>query len=103
MMPSNIPPEQQVKIDFDSEEYSSEVKALKPAVFIEGKSYCCLYGPDLAAGIMGCGDTPEEALHDWEANLHERIKNAKQDPQNGDEVVFNAIDTLKIIRGLDDV
>ena len=102
MMSSNIPPEQQIKIDFDREEYSSEVKALKPAVFIEGNGYCCLYGPDLPSGIVGYGDTPAEALRDWEANLHERIKNIKQDQQNDDEVVLNAIETLKIIKGLDD-
>jgi hypothetical protein len=78
MKQMNIDTEQIVQV-----EYTGAAIALKPVVFKDGDSYCCILGPDPQQGIFGCGDTPEEALSEWEAALQARLKNANQD----DEVV----------------
>jgi hypothetical protein len=78
MKQMNIDPEQIVEA-----EYTGAAIALKPIVFKDGDSYCCVLGPDPQQGVFGCGDTPAEALAEWETNLQLRLKNANQD----DEVV----------------
>lgn len=35
----------------------------------EGDSYCCILGPDPQTGIVGCADTPEGAVKDWDETL----------------------------------
>jgi hypothetical protein len=67
----NIPKDQIVQV-----EYLGASEVLKPVVFKEGDSYCCLLGPDPQAGVFGCGDTPMEALSDWDANLQARLRSA---------------------------
>ena len=34
----------------------------------DGTKWCALYGPDLAEGISGFGDTPDEAMRDFDQN-----------------------------------
>lgn len=53
--------------------------ALRPVVFKEGNGYCCLLGPDPQTGVMGCGDTPEAAIADWDARLRVHLANAGDD------------------------
>jgi hypothetical protein len=68
-----IDEQKQVPIDFDAEDLAYEIRELRPVVFEDGGSYCCLLGPDPQAGIFGCGDTPEQALSDWQQHLKERM------------------------------
>jgi hypothetical protein len=56
---------------------------LKPVVFKEGTGYCCILGADPQTGVMGCGDTPEAALADWDSQLKKRLAKAA----DNDEVV----------------
>lgn len=53
--------------------------ALKPVVFHEGNAYCCILGPDPVEGVFGCGDTPAEAVADWDETLQLRLKEAGAD------------------------
>jgi hypothetical protein len=46
---------------------------LHPVVFTEGDKYCCLLGPNPQAGVMGCGDTAEQSVSDWDDRLKERL------------------------------
>jgi hypothetical protein len=71
-------------------EYTGAAVALKPVVFKEGNSYCCILGPDPQMGVFGSGDTPAEALEDWEAQLQLRLKRADQD----DEIVQLVMKTI---------
>jgi hypothetical protein len=39
---------------------------LKPKITKDGNEWCVLYGEDLQSGIAGFGNTPHEAVMDWE-------------------------------------
>lgn len=80
-----IPKEQIIEV-----EYTGAAVALQPVVFAEGDSYCCLLGPDPQAGVFGCGDSPDEALKDWDKNLQERLLNGSDD----DEVFTHVKDVI---------
>jgi hypothetical protein len=64
-------------------ELTGPAKLLKPIVFREGEMYCCLLGPNPQTGVMGCGDTADESVRDWDDRLKEHLSNAGED----DEVV----------------
>lgn len=40
----------------------------KPNVYLDGDSWCALHGEDLQVGVAGFGDTPEEAVAEYEKN-----------------------------------
>ncbi len=63
---------------------------LKPVLFKQVDVYCCLFGPDLEDGILGCGDSPHEAVLDWDTQLQERIGSVRE----GDEVAEFIIRSL---------
>jgi len=48
----------------ENEEYNL-FSMLKPKLYKDGDSWCCLYGEDLVVGISGFGETPHEAILDW--------------------------------------
>ncbi len=64
----------EIEIDYADVGYPAKARKLKPHVFKDGNAYCCIYGPDPQVGIFGCGDTPLEAIEDWEADLEKRIE-----------------------------
>lgn len=41
----------------------------KPVLTLDGNKWCALYGPDLQLGVCGFGDSPDEAMlefdHEW--------------------------------------
>jgi hypothetical protein len=73
MKQMEVPAEMKVKINYEDENLPRAVKTLKPVVFEDGDSFCCLLGPDPQEGVFGCGATKEEALTDWETNMRKRI------------------------------
>jgi hypothetical protein len=38
----------------------------KPRLFIDGSSWCALYGDNLQSGVAGFGDSPQEAMWDFD-------------------------------------
>src|SRR5262245_17172364 len=40
----------------------------RPTVEPDGNKWCALYGADLMSGVCGFGDTPEEAMADFDNN-----------------------------------
>ncbi len=42
----------------------------RPKLYPDGNQYCALYGDDLMAGCAGFGDTPAEAMADFDRNWH---------------------------------
>ncbi len=38
---------------------------LKPKLYKNGNKWCVLYGEDIQSGIAGFGETPNEAICDW--------------------------------------
>jgi hypothetical protein len=56
-----------------SAELSGPAGALRPVVFREGDSFCCLLGHDPQTGVMGCGSTPDAAVQDWNDRLKQHL------------------------------
>jgi hypothetical protein len=90
----NVSEEQKIGFDFSRFRLPQYVNQLHPLLFKDGNTYCAVLGPDLMSGIYGCGDTPEDALIDWNDHLRERLRH----PDAGDPViqfVIKALDTQK--------
>lgn len=64
--------------DFGITAYEMQRPAVlyKPSLGIDGSKWCALYGEDLMHGVAGFGDSPAEAMLDfdknWNAKLDER-------------------------------
>lgn len=44
----------------------------RPSVEPDGDKWCALYGKNLQAGVAGYGDTPAEAMTDFDKNWREQ-------------------------------
>jgi hypothetical protein len=40
----------------------------RPSIECDGNKWCALYGPNLMQGVCGYGDTPAEAMADFDKN-----------------------------------
>lgn len=40
----------------------------RPSIYPDGSKWCALYGDDLQSGVAGFGDTPAEAMTDFDRN-----------------------------------
>ncbi len=54
-----------ITINYEDEHVPAAAQKLKPKLFKDGIKYCALLGADPQQGIFGCGDTPLDALNDW--------------------------------------
>ncbi len=86
-----IDEQMQIPINYEADEFSLEVRELRPVVFRDGESYCCLLGADPQSGVFGCGDTAGQAIEDWEQRLQDRMNAPAADD---DELVQYVNDTL---------
>ncbi len=41
---------------------------MRPALSCDGSKWCALYGDNLQEGVAGFGDTPEQAMYDFDRN-----------------------------------
>lgn len=64
-------------------QYNAALEAMQPSVLYrphlsaDGDKWCALYGDDLASGVAGFGDTPEQAMRAFdEAWRNERTPQA---------------------------
>jgi hypothetical protein len=80
-----------VEVNYESSRLSDLVKELRPVVYKDGDSFCCLLGPHPATGIFGCGMTQKAALADWELHLHQQLS----DPDADGEVIQYVRDTME--------
>ena len=87
----NVPDEMKVNVDYSDPALPAAAKLFKPLVVLDGDSYCCIFGPDPQQGILGCGDSPKEALRDWDKHLRERVRQADKN----DEVLKYIVETLQ--------
>lgn len=49
-------------------------ESLKPQFFIDGDKWCCLYGENIQDGVAGFGDSPHEAVIDWNNQFKTKLK-----------------------------
>ncbi len=45
---------------------------MRPTISLDGNQWCALYGADLMSGVVGFGDTPEEACADFDRVWREK-------------------------------
>lgn len=57
-------------IETQSELFFSPFNILKPKVFLDGDSWCALYGDNLQEGICGFGRTPYQAAIDFNKSFY---------------------------------
>lgn len=63
--------EHQVRMDIlCSEQQYKRFAMLRPRIFKDGDKWCVLYGDNIQDGVAGFGDTPHEAVIDWENNWY---------------------------------
>ena len=48
----------------------------RPKVSIDGNQWCALYGDNLQDGVAGFGDSPSEAMTDFDKNWHAKLQGA---------------------------
>jgi hypothetical protein len=75
-----------IELNYDDPILPELVRRFKPSVWREGEKVCCLLGPDKQTGILGCGESVEDALQDWTTEFHFRLAEA-----NGDDPIANEI------------
>lgn len=46
----------------------------RPRIFIDGDKWCALYGDNLQDGVAGFGDSPAEAMYDFDQNWTKKLK-----------------------------
>lgn len=73
MKQMNVPEKIKIPVDFDDKSLSEAVRTLQPLVFKDGKTFCCVLGPNRMRGIFGCGPSLNVALDEWESNMRKRI------------------------------
>lgn len=48
-------------------------ESFKPRLLIDGNKWCCLYGDNLQDGVAGFGDSPREAVIDWNNQFNAKL------------------------------
>ena len=57
----------QMRIELlETEQQYSRFAMLKPKVYKDGDQWCVAYGENQNEGVFGFGDTPHNAVVDWE-------------------------------------
>jgi hypothetical protein len=69
-----VQPEQIVSFEFSRFRLPQYVNEFKPLLFKNGEVYFAVLGSDLKNGICGKGETPEDALMDWNDQLREVLR-----------------------------
>lgn len=51
----------------------------RPAISIDGNKWCALYGENLQDGVAGFGDSPAEAMDDFDRAWNEKLRPKSQE------------------------
>ena len=55
-------------------EYERPSVLYRPRIYVDRDKWCALYGDDLQCGVAGFGDSPAEAMLDFDACWHTKLK-----------------------------
>lgn len=61
-------------------DYQAPHVMMRPKVFLDGDSWCALYGENIQEGVCGFGDTPADAVNDFNNCWNGWGKYAKDKP-----------------------
>lgn len=51
---------------------------MRPALSIDGNQWCALYGEDLQDGVAGFGDSPADAMRDFDRNWFAKLPSSRE-------------------------
>jgi hypothetical protein len=60
--------------DYQSSSIPESVRIWKPVVYEDGDSFRCRFAEPPWSYILGCGATPEQAMEDWDRDLHREME-----------------------------
>jgi len=86
----NVGDEQKISFDFSRFRLPQYVGEFRPLLYKQGDRFCAVLGPDPQSGIFGCGDTPEDALINWNDELRENLRH----PDLKNPVIQFVLDTI---------
>ena len=49
----------------------------KPVLTLDGNKWCAMYGPDLQVGVAGFGDSPADAMWDFDRQWEKKIESSE--------------------------
>ena len=55
-------------------EYERPSVIFRPKVFMDGNQWCALYGDNLQDGVSGFGNSPAEAVYDFDKSWSAKLK-----------------------------
>lgn len=59
-------------------QYERPSVLFRPKLFIDGNQWCALYGENLQDGVAGFGDSPDNAMWDFDRQWTTRLINKNQ-------------------------
>lgn len=77
----NVEETKKVNIDFDQIALPKSAVILQPLVYHENGQYHCVLGPNINTGIYARGDSPEDAIIQWDVQLTGRLATASENDQ----------------------
>lgn len=61
--------------------HESPSAVYRPKLTIDGDQWCALYGDNLQDGVAGFGDSPMEAMWDFDLAWRTKLNNQKEQPK----------------------
>lgn len=58
--------------------YERPCAMFRPVLSIDGNKWCALYGSNIQDGVAGFGDSPAEAMYDFDQAWHQKLAAADQ-------------------------
>lgn len=58
--------------------YSQPHVIYKPKLYKDGNQWCALFGENLQEGVCGFGDSPAEAMWDFDKDWHKKLPKGEQ-------------------------
>lgn len=66
--------------------YQRPSAVFRPRLSVDGDQWCALYGDNLQDGVAGFGDSPAEAMLDFDRNWQQKLP-AQEERSRADEVL----------------
>ena len=57
----------------------------RPSIYIDGNQWCALYGKNIQCGVSGFGDSPAEAMEDFDKNWYKKLNDAGHQVENKEQ------------------
>ncbi len=67
-----IPVQLQEAIRYTEGQWTRPCVLMRPSIGRDGNKWSVLYGDNIMDGVCGFGDTPEEAMRDFDSNWHKQ-------------------------------